>query len=481
VPGPTKRGAPGWPTKNGRDGEVDLVHEPGGEELGVDGAATLDHEPPDTAPGRGRRAGGSGSRLSPVPTTVASPPRVSRHLSRRRPSGQVDALPRPRCCQNLSVGSRSPLPVTVTLSGCSGWPLATRAGGAARRSAPSSRGFVATQRRGADEDRVAAGRGRPSTRSKSPALDSSNRSSEVSSIVAVDGHRAAQQHVRGWPSEPPHPAVARSAVADTLPHPQPSPSYDGAPDPATDRSPSGHRWGGPAARGGGEPGGRPRCRRGRTFSHAARTRPGCPRRSLVRRRGRAPDRTSSPRSARPPPGAGGTGLPGRGPGFAVGDAIWAASSLLGLAVLLSRYGWLTEVVRFGWRGGAGRARCPVGAAVPGAGFAPAGKGAAPPARPLPLRRADRAAWSISANPKAAGVLHQSVRRSAAGRRAVVGGDGRRWPWSSAVAGGVGTRWSPALFSSGPGGPARTAGCAARSTQVTGALFIGLGLRLATAG
>jgi threonine efflux protein len=34
-------------------------------------------------------------------------------------------------------------------------------------------------------------------------------------------------------------------------------------------------------------------------------------------------------------------------GFALGDAIWAASSMLGLAVLLMRYGWLTEVVRFG--------------------------------------------------------------------------------------------------------------------------------------
>lgn len=34
-------------------------------------------------------------------------------------------------------------------------------------------------------------------------------------------------------------------------------------------------------------------------------------------------------------------------GFAVGDAVWAASSVLGLAVLLARYGWLSEVVRFG--------------------------------------------------------------------------------------------------------------------------------------
>jgi threonine efflux protein len=34
-------------------------------------------------------------------------------------------------------------------------------------------------------------------------------------------------------------------------------------------------------------------------------------------------------------------------GFAIGDAIWATSSMLGLAVLLARYGWLTEVVRFG--------------------------------------------------------------------------------------------------------------------------------------
>jgi threonine efflux protein len=34
-------------------------------------------------------------------------------------------------------------------------------------------------------------------------------------------------------------------------------------------------------------------------------------------------------------------------GFAVGDAIWAASSILGLAVLLARYGWLSDIVRFG--------------------------------------------------------------------------------------------------------------------------------------
>src|SRR5205807_7676744 len=34
-----------------RDGEVDLVREPGGEELRVHGAAALDHEPPDAAPG----------------------------------------------------------------------------------------------------------------------------------------------------------------------------------------------------------------------------------------------------------------------------------------------------------------------------------------------------------------------------------------------------------------------------------------------
>lgn len=34
-------------------------------------------------------------------------------------------------------------------------------------------------------------------------------------------------------------------------------------------------------------------------------------------------------------------------GFAVGDAIWATSSLLGLAVLLARYEWLADVVRFG--------------------------------------------------------------------------------------------------------------------------------------
>ncbi|HVQ89904.1 MAG TPA: LysE family transporter [Mycobacteriales bacterium] len=34
-------------------------------------------------------------------------------------------------------------------------------------------------------------------------------------------------------------------------------------------------------------------------------------------------------------------------GFALGDAIWATSSLLGLAVLLARYDWLADVVRFG--------------------------------------------------------------------------------------------------------------------------------------
>jgi threonine efflux protein len=34
-------------------------------------------------------------------------------------------------------------------------------------------------------------------------------------------------------------------------------------------------------------------------------------------------------------------------GFAVGDATWAISSLLGLAVLVDRYRWLAELVRFG--------------------------------------------------------------------------------------------------------------------------------------
>jgi threonine/homoserine/homoserine lactone efflux protein len=34
-------------------------------------------------------------------------------------------------------------------------------------------------------------------------------------------------------------------------------------------------------------------------------------------------------------------------GFALGDAIWATSSLLGLAVLLDRYRWLTDLVRYG--------------------------------------------------------------------------------------------------------------------------------------
>jgi threonine/homoserine/homoserine lactone efflux protein len=34
-------------------------------------------------------------------------------------------------------------------------------------------------------------------------------------------------------------------------------------------------------------------------------------------------------------------------GFAIGDTIWATSSVLGLAVVLARYEWLADVVRFG--------------------------------------------------------------------------------------------------------------------------------------
>jgi threonine efflux protein len=34
-------------------------------------------------------------------------------------------------------------------------------------------------------------------------------------------------------------------------------------------------------------------------------------------------------------------------GLACGDGIWATSSLLGLAVLLSRYGWLADTIRWG--------------------------------------------------------------------------------------------------------------------------------------
>jgi threonine efflux protein len=37
-------------------------------------------------------------------------------------------------------------------------------------------------------------------------------------------------------------------------------------------------------------------------------------------------------------------------GIAIGDGIWASSSLLGLAVLLARYGWLADVVRFAGAG-----------------------------------------------------------------------------------------------------------------------------------
>src|SRR4051794_19406568 len=33
-------------------------------------------------------------------------------------------------------------------------------------------------------------------------------------------------------------------------------------------------------------------------------------------------------------------------GFALGDGIWAAGSMLGLAVVLARYGWLAELIRF---------------------------------------------------------------------------------------------------------------------------------------
>jgi threonine efflux protein len=34
-------------------------------------------------------------------------------------------------------------------------------------------------------------------------------------------------------------------------------------------------------------------------------------------------------------------------GFAIGDLIWATSSVLGLAVVLARYEWVAQVVRFG--------------------------------------------------------------------------------------------------------------------------------------
>jgi threonine/homoserine/homoserine lactone efflux protein len=163
-------------------------------------------------------------------------------------------------------------------------------------------------------------------------------------------------------------------------------------------------------------------------------------------------------------------------GFALGDAIWAASSVLGLAVLLARYGWLAEVVRFG------------GAAVLlvlGArsvlrsrhGFVPVREGAAPPARRLRSGLLTGLLVDLG-NPKAA-VFFTSLFAALLPATA---------PWwealaavavVSAIAGG----WYSLvvwLFCTG-----RVAAAYRRLRRpidaVAGALFIGLGIRMVATG
>ena len=176
--GADEAGSVGLADEERRDREVDLVGEAGGEELGVDGAAALRPGACRCRVRRGRRAGGAGRAI-----LRCRPPRRGRRgtrgPSRRRCRGSRRPSRR-RGARTSAPGSRSPLPVTVTLSGYSGSPRATRA---ARRSSEltSSRGL--SRRMVEAPMRMASLAARTaSTRSKSSALESRRRSPLVSSM-----------------------------------------------------------------------------------------------------------------------------------------------------------------------------------------------------------------------------------------------------------------------------------------------------------
>ena len=180
-PRPTKRRAPGSPTKNGATTScssstrssarnwVCTAPPPSTISRRTPRACRSLGEVAPSAPGRPRRR-----PRSRRPSRAASSRR--RRGCRRRPACRLPSSAKKRCD-----GSSRPRSVTVTLTGCSGRPRSSRAPPAVGVAHQQPRVVVA-DRGGADQDRVDARRAPRSTRSKSRSLDSSSRLSVAPSM-----------------------------------------------------------------------------------------------------------------------------------------------------------------------------------------------------------------------------------------------------------------------------------------------------------